>query len=207
MDKQRKITIINEIHYWRENRLLPSHYCDFLLALYTEGSHSEGDELGTVDITRITSPVLGYEAESEQETSSTQRHSMFWDRISFTLLFYVLANTIIIPAILILPYLLNVSIAPEWYVVTAVITTLILFFVGRNKADLLLAYRLTILLVNLFMVSLFIIDQWLVPYYLSIVIIFAQLTIWFYLAVRKKLRLLLVLSIIALSISVFAMIL
>ncbi|MGD7051831.1 hypothetical protein [Sutcliffiella horikoshii] len=37
MNKQRKETIIQEIKYWKRNRLLPDQYCDYLLALYTEG--------------------------------------------------------------------------------------------------------------------------------------------------------------------------
>jgi len=42
MSNQRTKTIINEIHYWKEHNLLPDVFCDFLLALYTEG---EGDTL------------------------------------------------------------------------------------------------------------------------------------------------------------------
>lgn len=38
MDDHRKKIIINEINYWKQNRMLPAHYCDFLLNLYTEGS-------------------------------------------------------------------------------------------------------------------------------------------------------------------------
>ncbi|MBO8156060.1 MAG: hypothetical protein H0Z32_06330 [Bacillaceae bacterium] len=38
MSKDRKKIILNEIEYWKENRLLPKEYCDFLIALYTEGS-------------------------------------------------------------------------------------------------------------------------------------------------------------------------
>ncbi|NLP51254.1 hypothetical protein [Bacillus sp. RO1] len=37
MNKYRKETIIQEIDYWKRNRLLPEQYCDYLLALYTEG--------------------------------------------------------------------------------------------------------------------------------------------------------------------------
>ncbi|MFE7061097.1 hypothetical protein ACFVAD_02945 [Sutcliffiella sp. NPDC057660] len=40
MNRQRKDTIIHEIKYWKESRLLPEHYCDYLLALYTEGEGS-----------------------------------------------------------------------------------------------------------------------------------------------------------------------
>ncbi|WP_100372406.1 hypothetical protein [Bacillus sp. FJAT-45037] len=37
MDEQRKEVIIREIKHWRQSNLLPKHYCDFLLTLYTEG--------------------------------------------------------------------------------------------------------------------------------------------------------------------------
>ncbi|MCP3030339.1 hypothetical protein LF817_03195 [Halobacillus sp. A1] len=36
MDKRNE-TIVKEILYWKQNRLLPEQYCDFLLALYSEG--------------------------------------------------------------------------------------------------------------------------------------------------------------------------
>lgn len=37
MNSSRKEIIINEITYWKQHHMLPEHYCDFLLALYTEG--------------------------------------------------------------------------------------------------------------------------------------------------------------------------
>jgi hypothetical protein len=40
MEDHRKKIIIQEINYWKNNRMLPEHYCDFLLNLYTEGSSS-----------------------------------------------------------------------------------------------------------------------------------------------------------------------
>ena len=40
VDGHRKEIIIHEINYWKKNRMLPEHYCDFLLNLYTEGSSS-----------------------------------------------------------------------------------------------------------------------------------------------------------------------
>ncbi|MCM3710868.1 hypothetical protein [Sporosarcina luteola] len=39
MNVQRKKIIIAEINYWKQNKLLPEHYCDFLLTLYTQGDH------------------------------------------------------------------------------------------------------------------------------------------------------------------------
>ena len=38
MDENRKQIIIKEIGYWKKNKLLPEQYCNFLLALYTEGT-------------------------------------------------------------------------------------------------------------------------------------------------------------------------
>ncbi|MFC4404192.1 hypothetical protein [Gracilibacillus xinjiangensis] len=37
MDAERKEVILKEINYWKSHHLLPVHYCDFLIALYTEG--------------------------------------------------------------------------------------------------------------------------------------------------------------------------
>ncbi|WP_442594991.1 hypothetical protein [Neobacillus sp. D3-1R] len=39
MDQQRKQIIMKEIEYWKTSSLLPEHYCNFLLTLYSEGSH------------------------------------------------------------------------------------------------------------------------------------------------------------------------
>ncbi|MGM9922868.1 MAG: hypothetical protein ACI35R_01300 [Bacillus sp. (in: firmicutes)] len=41
MDEKRKKIILNEIHYWKETRILPEQYCNYLLALYSEGSEQE----------------------------------------------------------------------------------------------------------------------------------------------------------------------
>ncbi|WP_342568027.1 hypothetical protein MKY09_08065 [Psychrobacillus sp. FSL K6-4046] len=37
MSIQRKKVILNEIAFWKQNKLLPEHYCDFLTALYAQG--------------------------------------------------------------------------------------------------------------------------------------------------------------------------
>ena len=36
MNEKKKI-IINEILFWKQNQMLPEHYCDYLLALYSQG--------------------------------------------------------------------------------------------------------------------------------------------------------------------------
>jgi hypothetical protein len=41
MDEQRREIIVREIEYWKRSRLLPEQYCNYLLALYTEGGHQK----------------------------------------------------------------------------------------------------------------------------------------------------------------------
>ncbi|SER17556.1 hypothetical protein SAMN04487944_101510 [Gracilibacillus ureilyticus] len=41
MDAERKDVIVKEINYWKSHHLLPEQYCDFLIALYTEGEGTE----------------------------------------------------------------------------------------------------------------------------------------------------------------------
>lgn len=37
---QKTKIILQEIQHWKKNKLLPEHYCDFLITLYTEGSEN-----------------------------------------------------------------------------------------------------------------------------------------------------------------------
>lgn len=41
MANPRKQIILNEILFWKKNKLLPEHYCDFLITLYSEGNEVE----------------------------------------------------------------------------------------------------------------------------------------------------------------------
>ena len=47
MSNQRKQIIVNEIAFWKQNKMLPDHYCDFLTSLYTGGMAEQPDQ--TVD--------------------------------------------------------------------------------------------------------------------------------------------------------------
>jgi uncharacterized membrane protein len=47
MNAQRKKIIMTEINYWKQNKLLPEHYCDFLITLYTEGNHEQENSATT----------------------------------------------------------------------------------------------------------------------------------------------------------------
>jgi hypothetical protein len=50
---ERKKIIVDEIKYWKESRLLPEQYCNFLLSLYTEGK-----ETGTVKKEKVNSAAI-----------------------------------------------------------------------------------------------------------------------------------------------------
>lgn len=41
MNERRKKIVLSEIKYWKQNKLLPDHYCDFLSTLYAEGEEQE----------------------------------------------------------------------------------------------------------------------------------------------------------------------
>lgn len=41
---ERKKIIIEEIKYWKKSHLLPEHYCNFLLTLYTGGQETEDEQ-------------------------------------------------------------------------------------------------------------------------------------------------------------------
>lgn len=47
MTNPRKKIILNEILFWKQNKLLPEHYCDFLATLYAEGNDIEELESAT----------------------------------------------------------------------------------------------------------------------------------------------------------------
>lgn len=49
MNEQRKRIIISEIKYWRNNKLLPEHYCDFLITLYAQGEDAHQKEKNQPD--------------------------------------------------------------------------------------------------------------------------------------------------------------
>lgn len=54
MHEKRKQIIVSEIKYWKQNNLLPSHYCDFLITLYAKGEQEDQVEVkGTLSVIQI----------------------------------------------------------------------------------------------------------------------------------------------------------
>jgi hypothetical protein len=59
MEQQKKKIIIAEIQKWRQSKLLPEHYCLFLLNLYGEGEFSIIEEPEPIKTIKGWKPILG----------------------------------------------------------------------------------------------------------------------------------------------------
>jgi hypothetical protein len=57
---QKTNIIINEIRFWKQNKMLPDHYCDYLLALYNQGEDLEetGSKKSKIPMTAFFTSVL-----------------------------------------------------------------------------------------------------------------------------------------------------
>ncbi|KAB7708743.1 hypothetical protein F9802_00915 [Bacillus aerolatus] len=53
MKDEKKLIIIKEIHFWKENHMLPDHYCDYLLTLYTQGEELPETAVGKTASKRL----------------------------------------------------------------------------------------------------------------------------------------------------------
>ena len=45
MNNKRKQIIMSEITYWKHSKLLPEHYCDFLITLYAQGEEKDKETI------------------------------------------------------------------------------------------------------------------------------------------------------------------
>ena len=73
MAVDKKQIIISEIRYWKNNKLLPEHYCDFLITLYAQGE--DPDEV----------------AEKESSTLQVERRKIRTKQLLFLLISLLLA--------------------------------------------------------------------------------------------------------------------
>lgn len=46
MSKQKKQIILNEIAFWKQSKMLPEKYCDYLMMMYTEGDKDHAELRG-----------------------------------------------------------------------------------------------------------------------------------------------------------------
>lgn len=162
MDKQRKETIVHEIKYWKENHLLPSHYCDFLLALYTEGM-----EESAVD-------------DEDKKKKNNQQASLLPH-------LYALVMIALIPLFLVGHYLLNFEMALSILaIIISLMITTIMYFLALKYKMLKASYTLTVYLISFFVASLVFIDILQLGFIPRVLLVIAQLLYWVYLAFSKR---------------------
>ncbi|SDB98680.1 hypothetical protein SAMN05421734_103262 [Pelagirhabdus alkalitolerans] len=182
MDQNRKDTIIREIKYWKDNQLLPDHYCDFLLALYSEGE-IEDDETDDVSDKKVRKDVS-----------------------VFPVLFLML-NLIVVPSVVSLVYFLNVTIS---FFITLIVITLIIvigfYYIGSRIHGMSVEYVLGVLLLNLLLISIVIIEQWIPNVWLSLVIVLGQLLLWLYIGYKRASKLLMAMGVIGILVMLIAVI-
>src|SRR5699024_8319616 len=124
MDKKRKTTIVNEIRYWKENRLLPEKYCNYLLALYTEGTDAQT---------------------SNDINVKSKNHRNFIDLI------FILINLTIVPAIAVVIFFTELDfILSIGLIILTLLISISLYFITIKFFKIEQEYTLIILLINFF---------------------------------------------------------
>ncbi|MFB1050791.1 hypothetical protein [Paraliobacillus sp. JSM ZJ581] len=134
MSDEKKSVIIKEIHYWKENHLLPEKYCDYLLALYTQGDVTELESVSNTVI---------------------DTHKI---RLQHVLLF--IANIFILPVTFIVLYFTDLKINLQVsFGILMVVFSLSMYYVVKQRIQYLEAYSFFVLLLTLLMVSIGILQQ------------------------------------------------
>ncbi|MBS4194709.1 hypothetical protein [Lederbergia citri] len=104
MDDKRKNIILKEISFWKQNNMLPEHYCNYLMALYTEG-------------------------QEELQAKVEKRKIHFNMEIFFSLLYLALIGTMIV-----ITYITDVSFTMQTLFLSISLCILIIsFFIFRKK--------------------------------------------------------------------------
>lgn len=178
MDWQRKAIIIGEIKYWKDNRLLPEAYCDYLLALYTKGE----------------------EEETTSKSSQSKKKNLL------TLIFLVL-NVLIAPGIAFFIIYAPIDLmATIGLLILALVMSLGLSYIAWKHYRIEENYIILVLLLNLLILSMIVINQWVTQSIIALGIIYLQLIIWIFLGVKLKNNWLLIIGILAMIISIIAFI-
>lgn len=183
LDDQRRAIIIKEIHYWRDSKLLPAHFCDFLLALYTQGE-KENEEL---------SATLTVESANNQISLlnvAIFTSNLFIVPLSFTLLYFTDLTRIFQTVFIIFILLLLTG----YYIYI------------KKKFDVKTDYPLIIMLVSICLLSVFIIDLWSQSVLLSLSVVVAQLVGWLVLGFRLHFRILIIIAALGILVNLFAII-
>lgn len=168
MDWQRKAIIVSEIKYWKDNRLLPEAYCDYLLALYTKGE------------------------EDEQAAGLTENKKRQTEMVT---LLFILLNALITPIVAFVIIYSNLNLGSIIFLLSITfLTTATLSIIEWKRHRINPKYILLVFLLNLFILTLIVIYQWITQYWLIITLILGQLLLWIILGFKQKNLLLILLA-------------
>lgn len=167
MTEDRKLIIIKEIKHWKESHLLPSHYCDFLLALYTEG-------------------------EPEPETVTDKPDS---DQINLFSVVIMALNLFLLPITFFILYFTHLNVTMQVLVSFFILAVAFGFYVvSKKKLELYIIYAFTILLSIILLISVTLIHQNFGSILITSLLAGIQCISWIFIGFRKKSKFLVVLG-------------
>ncbi|KGX85322.1 hypothetical protein [Pontibacillus marinus] len=160
MAHERKTIIIDEIKYWKEHQLLPKEYCDFLLALYTEGN-------------------------DDSEGESKQKHFPFKDIGSFI---YVLLLLSLLPLSFLVIHFTELSMPMQTGLILFFIGFSLLniwFFYRKNSIQVHVA--IIVFLLILFLYTSYLASGWATQSWLNHAVILLNCMLWIGFGIKQKL--------------------
>lgn len=165
MTEDRKLIIIKEIKHWKDTNLLPSHYCDFLLALYTEGEPVNLTEKPDSDQINLFSVVI-------------IALNLFLLPITFFILYFTQLNVLM--QVLFSIFILAVAFC--------------FYLVSKKRLQLYIVYAFIILLSIILLISVTFIHQSFGSILLTSLIAGLQCISWIFIGIRKKSKFLVILG-------------
>lgn len=167
--------IIQEINYWKEHKILPEMYCDFLLALYTKGR----------DETKIS-------------ISEKDEKLEFVSILQLTTQFFLLLTAVVV---------LNMqNVRPSFQTIflsTALLVIFWLFKLLSKKTNIYFHLSITILLVQLFLITIFLANQYVHFEWIISVVVICNFICWFMIGFKYKLKYLQIIAVILMVFTIF----
>ncbi|HLQ97878.1 MAG TPA: hypothetical protein VK135_04225 [Candidatus Dormibacteraeota bacterium] len=177
MSNQRIQIIIQEINYWKEHKILPDMYCDFLLALYTKG------ESGT-------------EASTKGKGDTTGLFSI----LQLTIQFFILLSVVVVINMQHMSHSFQFI-----FLFLSFLGMLWLFKLLSKNRDIYFHLSLTILLVDFFLVTVFLGNQYIHSEWGSSIIVIFNFICWLFIGYKYKLKYLQIITIFLLIFTTFYM--
>ncbi|MDL4841516.1 hypothetical protein [Aquibacillus rhizosphaerae] len=168
MSDDRTKIIIKEINYWKQYKMLPTEYCDFLLALYTEGES----------------------VSEKQEDVISIKEKLFH-------IFVYFSNFLILPLIFLIIYFTELKFILQMLLVFIFMTISLYYYrFFKKKAELNEVFSLVLLLLNSFLVSVHIMKVFFDSFWITNIIVIVNCLIWIWIGYSIKIKFMIISGII-----------